>query len=132
MICASELLTIKNYAKHKGVSVQAVYKMVREDRVNTEIVDGVVFVIYPEGVSIDEIYSVYVLTNNDTPVYVGYTLDIDTRIKSHRNDGKEFTGHVILKTYLNKQDSLIAENAVIRYLSAFGNKENINLQKYFV
>jgi len=40
----TKLKTIKNYAEHVGVSVQAVYKMVREKRVKTEKIDGVTFI----------------------------------------------------------------------------------------
>lgn len=40
----TKLKTIKNYAEYKGVSVQAVYKMVRENRVYIEKIDGVTFV----------------------------------------------------------------------------------------
>lgn len=40
----TKLKTIKNYAEHIGKSVQAVYKMVKENRVKTETIDGVVFI----------------------------------------------------------------------------------------
>jgi len=40
----TKLKTVKNYAEHIGVTVQAVYKMIREDRVKTETIDGVTFV----------------------------------------------------------------------------------------
>ena len=40
----TKLKTFKNYAVYVGVTVQAVYKMVRENRVKTEHIDGVVFI----------------------------------------------------------------------------------------
>lgn len=40
----TKLKTIKNYAEHIGKSVQAVYKMVNEDRVKVEKIDGVTFI----------------------------------------------------------------------------------------
>lgn len=40
----TKLKTVKSYAELKGVSVQAVYKMVKEQRVDTETIDGVIFI----------------------------------------------------------------------------------------
>lgn len=40
----TKLKTVKNYADHAKVSVQAVYKMVREKRVEIEKIDGVTFI----------------------------------------------------------------------------------------
>jgi hypothetical protein len=71
-------------------------------------------------------YSVYVLVNNQTPIYVGCTSDIEVRISSHRRTNKDFTDYVIVKTYDTKKDALIAENSIIRYLSIFINDDNVN------
>ena len=71
-------------------------------------------------------YQVYVLINETTPIYVGCTSCISTRVKAHRSRGKKFTDYVIVKSYDNKKDALIAENSLIRYLSIFGNPENVN------
>jgi len=71
-------------------------------------------------------YYVYVLVNNETPIYVGCTSDIESRISSHRRTSKEFTGYVVVKTYDNKKDALIAENSLIIYLSIFINDDNVN------
>jgi len=40
----TKLKTVKNYANMQRISVQAVYKMIREDRVKTEKIDGVTFI----------------------------------------------------------------------------------------
>jgi hypothetical protein len=40
----TKLKTIKNYAEYAGLSVQAIYKMVREERVRVEKIDGVTFI----------------------------------------------------------------------------------------
>lgn len=71
-------------------------------------------------------YHVYVLVNETKPIYVGFTMCISNRIKQHKSHGKKFTGHVVVKTYDNKKDALIAENSLIRYLSIFGEDYNVN------
>tara|TARA_R100001244_G_scaffold111510_1_gene82467 strand:+ start:398 stop:550 length:153 start_codon:yes stop_codon:yes gene_type:complete len=40
----TRLKTIKSYADSQGVTVQGVYKMVKEKRIETEKIDGVVFI----------------------------------------------------------------------------------------
>jgi len=40
----TRLKTIKTYAESRGLTVQGVYKMVKEDRVPTVKIDGVVFI----------------------------------------------------------------------------------------
>lgn len=40
----TRLKTIKTYSTMIGLTVQAVYKMIKEDRINTETIDGVVFI----------------------------------------------------------------------------------------
>ena len=40
----SKLRTIKSYAESKGITVQGVYKMVKEKRIETEKIDGVIFI----------------------------------------------------------------------------------------
>jgi len=40
----TKLKTIKSYAEMLGVTVQAVYKMVKEKRVTVETIDGVTFI----------------------------------------------------------------------------------------
>jgi predicted DNA binding CopG/RHH family protein len=40
----TKLKTIKNYAAYTGLTVQAIYKMVREERVKIEKIDGVTFI----------------------------------------------------------------------------------------
>lgn len=40
----TRLKTIKTYAESRGLTVQGVYKMVKEDRISTVKIDGVVFI----------------------------------------------------------------------------------------
>lgn len=40
-----KLKTVKTYAKDKAITVQAVYKMIKESRVKTDTIDGVVFIV---------------------------------------------------------------------------------------
>ena len=40
----SKLKTVKNYAAMRGITVQAVYKMIKENRVPTDSIDGVNFI----------------------------------------------------------------------------------------
>ncbi len=71
-------------------------------------------------------YLVYVLTNNSTPIYVGCTSRIETRLQAHIKLGKRFNGHVIIDAFKNKKDAFAAEAAIIKYLSVFANPENVN------
>jgi predicted GIY-YIG superfamily endonuclease len=71
-------------------------------------------------------YKLYVLINLDTPIYVGVTCNITQRCRKHKALGKVFTRHVILEQFKEKKDAYTAERAIIKYLSAFGNKENVN------
>ena len=41
----SKLKTIKTYAKSQGITVQAVYKMINEDRIEIDTIDGVAFIV---------------------------------------------------------------------------------------
>ena len=38
-------IKVSTYAKQKGVSTQAVYKWIEQDRVKSEKIDGVTFII---------------------------------------------------------------------------------------
>jgi predicted GIY-YIG superfamily endonuclease len=71
-------------------------------------------------------YVLYVLVNIDLPVYVGTSSNIERRVIDHRYTGKEFTHHVIIESFKDKQRCLDAERCLIKYLSLFGNTENIN------
>lgn len=64
--------------------------------------------------------------NGTTPIYVGFTSNLKSRIAKHRCSDKCFDGYVVVKTYESREEALIAENAIIRYLSMFGNPENVN------
>ena len=41
----TKVRTIKNYAKDIGVTVQAVYQMIKEDRVPVVHIDGKIFIL---------------------------------------------------------------------------------------
>jgi hypothetical protein len=47
-------------------------------------------------------------------------------MNTHRSKGKVFTRHVILEKFTDKKMAYTAERAIIKYLSAFGNSENVN------
>ena len=40
----TKIKTVKNYATMKGITVQAVYKMINEKRIETTDLDGVTFI----------------------------------------------------------------------------------------
>lgn len=42
---AKNLIKVSTYAKMKNVSVQTVYKWVKEGKISTEKIDGVLFII---------------------------------------------------------------------------------------
>jgi len=70
-------------------------------------------------------YHVYALIKGTYPIYVGCSCSLSTRLSKHKKT-KDFDYHLIIKSYDNKKDALVAENAIIRYLSYFANDENIN------
>ena len=39
-----KLITVRNYAKQKGFSVQYVYTLIKQDKVKSEKIDGVIFI----------------------------------------------------------------------------------------
>ena len=78
------------------------------------------------------IYVLYVLTLDGSPVYVGVTELGKTRISQHKKSGKKFDGWFILKKYNNKKEALAAENGIIRFMTVFYptalyNAQDVNL-----
>jgi len=71
-------------------------------------------------------YKLYALVKNGVPIYVGCTVNVQLRINQHKSSDKVFDSYVIVKSYDNKKDALIAENSIIRYLSIFINDDNVN------
>ena len=76
-------------------------------------------------------YSVCVLIRDEKAVYVGCTDNVSRRIKQHKSS-KRFDKHIVMKTYDSKEKALNAENAIISFLTLFGdgnwyNSENILL-----
>lgn len=65
-----------------------------------------------------EQHTVYALMLDYKPIYVGCTMDLNKREKQHRKI-KTFDYVLVIKIYDNKQDALIAENAIIRFMSLF-------------
>jgi len=41
----TKLRTYKNYAKESGYTVQRIYQLVNEGKLNTTIIDGVTFIV---------------------------------------------------------------------------------------
>lgn len=70
-------------------------------------------------------YSVYLLIKDGNPIYVGCTSKLTQRQKAHEKT-KVFDSVVVLKMYKRKEDALIAENAIIRFISLFGGDEWVN------
>lgn len=68
---------------------------------------------------------VYCLIKNKKPIYVGCCIDEKRREKAHRKL-KDFDYLLIIKRYLNKQDALIAENGIIRFLSILQDDNIVN------
>jgi len=76
-------------------------------------------------------YHVYILIKDGKAVYIGCSGNMQKRINQHRRV-KDFDKFTTLKTYKTKKEALIAENAIIRFLTLFGdgdwyNAENIIL-----
>lgn len=79
-------------------------------------------------------YSVYILIKDKKAVYVGCSCNVPNRVSKHKAT-KNFDKHVVLKCYESKQLALNAENAIIRFLTMFGdgdwyNSEDILLSYY--
>lgn len=43
----TKLITVKNYSVKMGVSPQQVYNWVKAEKVKTEVIDGVLFILLP-------------------------------------------------------------------------------------
>lgn len=70
-------------------------------------------------------YIVYVLMLNGKPIYVGCCMNVVVRERAHRRL-KMFDYLLPLKTYDNKYNALIAENAIIRFISLFEKGQFLN------
>ena len=68
---------------------------------------------------------VYCLIKDSKPIYVGCCMDLKQREVGHRRD-KIFDYIFMLKEYQNKSEALIAENAIIRFLSIQNDPSIIN------
>lgn len=72
-------------------------------------------------------HSVYVLIKDKKAVYVGCSKNVSTRVRTHRKS-KDFDSHVVLKIYKTKKEALTAENAIIRFLTLFGEGDWYNAE----
>jgi len=70
-------------------------------------------------------YEVYLLIKDKKPVYIGCSVNLKNRLKSHRLS-KDFDSYIVLKRYSDKKEALSAENALIRFISIFGGDEWLN------
>lgn len=71
------------------------------------------------------IYSVYALVKDDICVYVGCTSNLKNRLKNHKQS-KDFNKHIVIEYFDNKNEALLAEKSIIKFLSIFGGKELLN------
>lgn len=84
----------------------------------------------------NEKHIVYALMLNKKPIYVGCCMNLKNREYAHRQS-KIFDYAIVIKTYENKNDALMCENAIIRFMSLFdkcfvnGLFQKIVLQKEF-
>lgn len=71
-------------------------------------------------------WTLYVLVNNSIPIYVGVSSNIEGRLIAHKSKGKEFNCYLVIETFKDKSHAFAAERSLIKYLSIFGNPENLN------
>ena len=74
-------------------------------------------------------YCVYLLIKDKKPVYIGCSVNLKNRLKSHRLS-KDFDSYIVLKQYNDKKEALSAENALIRFISIFGGEEWLNSKDF--
>jgi hypothetical protein len=74
-------------------------------------------------------YYVYLLIKDKKPVYIGCSVNLKNRLKSHRLS-KDFDSYILLKQYNDKKEALSAENALIRFISIFGGDEWLNSKDF--
>ncbi len=73
-------------------------------------------------------YIVYALVLNKECVYVGCTSIIINRLYNHKLS-KKFDSHVIISRHSDKNEALLAERSIIKFLSIFGSDKLYN-KKY--
>lgn len=64
-------------------------------------------------------YYVYVVKLPDRTLYIGYSADLQTRIKRHRKE-RGIKGLVYYEAYQDKQDALERERQLKKYKSSWG------------
>ena len=68
--------------------------------------------------NISKKHIVYALMFQGKPIYVGCCMNLKQRESAHRRL-KTFDYAIVIKTYSNKLDALMCENAIIRFISLF-------------
>jgi len=68
---------------------------------------------------------VYALINKGKVIYVGCTSNVKSRQYKHKKN-KVFDYIFVIKEFDNKNDALIAENAIIRFISILGDDNILN------
>lgn len=68
---------------------------------------------------------VYALMLNGKAIYVGCCMNTEKRERAHRRL-KKFDYLIVIKKYDNKFDALVAENAIIRFMSLFEKGQFLN------
>lgn len=70
-------------------------------------------------------YKIYALIKDSKCIYVGCTINLKNRLKSHKQI-KEFDSSIIISYHEYKKDALLAERSIIKFLSIFGGDELLN------
>ena len=81
---------------------------------------------------------VYALIKKSELIYVGCTSNLKLRLLNH-GLCKNFDDYIIIQSFDNKKDALIAENAIIRFFSIFQSEkienslyQSVTHYKYFL
>ena len=72
----------------------------------------------------DRAYFVYILVKENTPIYIGCSESLDTRIPTHRKT-KDFDSVIVAGAYSTRSTALFHEKCIIEYATKFGNVVNI-------
>lgn len=70
-----------------------------------------------------DLYKLYVLWQDENPIYVGVTTNIDNRIRSHRTN-KTFNSFSVIEIFKNKKEAYAAERCIIKFMSVCGIEES--------
>lgn len=68
---------------------------------------------------------VYALIKNEKPIYVGCTSNINRRMNCHKRS-KDFDTYVVIEKFNNKNDALICERGIVKFISLQNDSDNVN------